>query len=244
MNVLSLFDGISCGYLALKKAGITNFTYYASEIDSYALKVSQRISSDIIQLGDVTKIKASTLPKIDLLIGGSPCQGFSLLNQGGSLGLDHPESHLFLEFSRLYHEIKPSHFLFENVQMQPKWRHVITFKLGVEPLRINGSLVSAQNKTRLYWTNLSIDDIPDYKKHQTDILEFPVPGCAEKSPALTTRPPMIGDRYYTPLEYERLQTLPDGITDSVPTKERYKLVGNAWIVDLITLFFKNLSLTH
>jgi DNA (cytosine-5)-methyltransferase 3A len=241
MNVLSLFDGISCGYLALKRAGIHNFTYYASEIDPYAIEVSQRVSSDIIRLGDVCQIKSSDLPKIDLLIGGSPCQGFSLLNQGGSLGLDHPESRLFLEFSRLYHESKPRYFLFENVWMQPKWRHVITFKLGVKPLRFNSSLVSAQNRPRLYWTNIPIGEIPDYKKHQTDILEFPVSECKEKSSILTTRPPMIGDRRYTPLEYERLQTLPEGLTEGIPVKERYKLIGNAWTVDLITLFFQKIS---
>lgn len=239
MNVLSLFDGISCGYLALERAGVKGFTYYASEVDPSAIQISLRVSTDIIHLGDIRLIKATDLPKIDLLIGGSPCQGFSFLNKGGSLGLDHPESNLFLEFARLKYELAPTYFLFENVRMQPKWRQFITDKLGVEPLSINGSLVSAQKRPRLYWTNLSVGQIPDHRKHQANILETPVPSCDEKSPILTTRPTFIGNRAYTPLEYERLQTLPDGITEGLPPKERYKLVGNAWVVDLVALFFKH-----
>jgi len=115
MNVLSLFDGISCGYMALKRAGFSNFTYYASEIDPYALEISKKVSSEIIQLGDVRQINSSNLPKIDLLIGGSPCQGFSRLNKGGQEGFDHPQSGLFFEYVRLHKELKPTYFLLENV---------------------------------------------------------------------------------------------------------------------------------
>lgn len=235
MNVLSLFDGISCGYMALKRAGVSEFTYYASEIDPYALEISKKVSPEIIQLGDVRKINASDLPKIDLLIGGSPCQGFSYLNKGGQEGFDHPQSGLFFEYVRLYKELKPTYFLLENVPMLPKWRDRISGELGLNPLKLDSSLVSAQKRPRLYWTNISIPIPQDRQIHQNSVLEKPAQSLMKsKSPILTTRPTGT----YTPLECERLQTLPDNITEGIPIRERYKLIGNAWTVDLIAIFFE------
>ena len=150
--VLSLFDGMSCGQIALNKAGISYGKYYASEIDKHAIKVTQHNYPDTIQLGSVTEIKGTDLPQIDLLIGGSPCQGFSFAGKG--LNFDDPRSKLFFEFVRLLKETKPKYFLLENVKMKKEYQEVITEYLGVEPILINSALVSAQNRERLYWTNI------------------------------------------------------------------------------------------
>jgi DNA (cytosine-5)-methyltransferase 3A len=149
INVLSLFDGMSCGQLALSRLGIEVENYYAAEIDTHAIKVTQHNFPNTIQLGDVTKIKGSDLPKIDLIIGGSPCQGFSFA--GKQLNFNDPRSALFFEFVRLIKECKPKYFLLENVVMKKESEKVITELLGVEPIMINSSLVSAQNRKRLYW---------------------------------------------------------------------------------------------
>lgn len=153
MNVLSLFDGMSCGMLALQRAGIKVTNYFASEIDKYAQIISQKNFPGIIRLGDVAKVKAADLPKIDLIIGGSPCQGFSIV--GKMLGHDDPRSKLFWEFKRLVDECKPKYFLLENVRMKKQDEQIITDAMGVKPLMINSALVSAQNRKRLYWTNIS-----------------------------------------------------------------------------------------
>lgn len=152
INVLSLFDGMSCGQIALDKLGIKVNNYFASEIDKYAIKVTQTNYPNTIQIGDVTKVKGSDLPKIDLCIGGSPCQGFSFA--GKQLNFDDPRSKLFFEFVRLLEETKPKYFLLENVLMKKEYEQIITDHLGVEPIFINSSLVSAQNRKRLYWTNI------------------------------------------------------------------------------------------
>ena len=152
MNVLSLFDGISCGYEALKRANIKVDKYFASEIDKYAIQVSMKNHPDIIQIGDVTKLDLSNLPKIDLLIGGSPCQGFS--NAGKRLNFDDPRSKLFFRYVEILKQVKPKYFLLENVRMKKEWCDIITEHVGVEPILINSSLVSAQNRKRLYWTNI------------------------------------------------------------------------------------------
>ena len=123
MNVLSLFDGMSCGKLALDRAGVKYDTYLASEIDQYALKISQKNNPDIIQIGDVLNIQTEYLPKIDLIIGGSPCQGFS--NAGKGLAFDDPRSKLFFEFVKLIDELKPKFFLLENVRMKKAQRNNI-----------------------------------------------------------------------------------------------------------------------
>jgi DNA-cytosine methyltransferase len=169
MNVLSLFDGMSCGQLALKKAGIHYDTYYASEIDKYAIKVSSDNFPNTIHLGDVTQIKAENLPKIDLLIGGSPCQGFSFA--GKQLNFNDPRSALFFEYVRLLKELKPKYFLLENVVMKKEYQDIITEHLGIEPVKINSSLVSAQSRNRLYWTNIKFDEIEKKNIYLKDILE-------------------------------------------------------------------------
>jgi DNA (cytosine-5)-methyltransferase 3A len=152
MKVLSLFDGMSCGQLALQRAGIKVNQYFASEIDKYAIQVAMVNFPDTIQLGDITKVFAKDLPQIDLIIGGSPCQGFSFAGKG--LNFDDPRSKLFFEFVRLVKECKPKYFLLENVKMKKEYELVISNYLGVAPIEINSALVSAQNRVRLYWTNI------------------------------------------------------------------------------------------
>jgi len=161
MNVLSLFDGMSCGQIALNRAGISYDKYYASEIDKHAIKVTQHNYPNTIQLGSVIDVKGADLPKIDLLIGGSPCQGFSFA--GKQLNFDDPRSKLFFEFVRLKNELKPKYFLLENVKMKKEYRDVITEHLGVEPIEINSNLLSAQNRRRIYWTNIPGVTIPNDK---------------------------------------------------------------------------------
>lgn len=161
MNVLSLFDGISCGQVALERAGIQVDKYYASEIDKYAIQVTQKNHPNTIQLGDVKNIKGNELPKIDLLIGGSPCQGFSFA--GKQLNFEDPRSGLFFEYVRILKEVKPKYFLLENVKMKKEYQDIISGMLGVEPIEINSSLVSAQNRKRLYWTNIPNVELPEDK---------------------------------------------------------------------------------
>jgi site-specific DNA-cytosine methylase len=169
MNVLSLFDGMSCGQIALNRANIKYDNYFASEIDKHAIKVTQHNYPDTIQLGDVTKVLGAYLPKIDLLIGGSPCQGFSF--SGKQLNFEDSRSKLFFEFVRLVKECKPTYFLLENVVMKKEFENVITQYLEVEPVKINSSLVSAQNRERLYWANFPITQPEDKGIKLIDILE-------------------------------------------------------------------------
>jgi site-specific DNA-cytosine methylase len=131
-NVLSLFDGMSCGQIALGKAGITYDKYYASEIDKHAIKVAMHNYPNTVQLGDVTQVRAEDLPQIDLLIGGSPCQGFSF--SGKQLNFSDPRSKLFFEFVRLVKECKPKYWMLENVAMKKEYEDVISEHLGVSPV--------------------------------------------------------------------------------------------------------------
>lgn len=162
MNVLSLFDGMSCGQIALNRVGIKDYTYYASEIDKHAIKVTQKNFPNTIQLGSVINIRGGQLPKIGLLIGGSPCQGFSFA--GKQLNFNDPRSKLFFEFVRLLNECKPKYFLLENVKMKKEYQDIISKHLGVEPIEINSSLVSAQNRKRIYWTNIPNVKMPGDKE--------------------------------------------------------------------------------
>jgi DNA (cytosine-5)-methyltransferase 3A len=168
MNVLSLFDGISCGRLALQRAGIPVSYYFASEVDDYAIATSKKNWPSIRRLGDVRAVDSTKLPHIDLLLGGSPCQGFSFA--GGRLNFDDPRSKLFFEFARLLREINPRYFLLENVPMDKKSEAVITEMLGVKPVAINSALVSAQNRKRLYWANFKITQPKDKGIMLADIL--------------------------------------------------------------------------
>lgn len=173
LNVLSLFDGMSCGMIALERAGIKVKNYYASEIDKYAIKVSKANYPNIIQLGDVQSIDVQNLPRIDLLIGGSPCQGFSMA--GKQIAFDDPRSKLYFEYERILKELKVINpnikFLLENVKMKQEHKDVITSRLGVEPIAINSNLVSAQNRYRLYWTNLEVLQPEDKGIYLVDILD-------------------------------------------------------------------------
>ena len=162
MNVLSCFDGMGCTRIALDRLGISVNNYYAAEIDKYAMQIAAKNYPDIQHVGDITKLNASDFEEpIDLIIGGSPCQGFSFA--GKQLNFDDPRSKLFFDFVWLYYELKPKYFLLENVRMKQECQDVISKYLGVEPIAINSSLVSAQNRHRLYWTNLPFDKLPEDK---------------------------------------------------------------------------------
>jgi DNA (cytosine-5)-methyltransferase 3A len=159
MNVVSLFNGMNCGYLALHNLGVKVNKYYSSEIDTHAIKVAQTLFPDTVQLGDVTKWREWDIEwdKIDILIGGSPCQGFSFA--GKQLAFDDPRSALFFVFVEIWEHIKKvnpkAYFLLENVRMKEEHENVISNYMGVKPILINSALLSAQNRNRLYWTNLS-----------------------------------------------------------------------------------------
>jgi DNA (cytosine-5)-methyltransferase 3A len=169
---------MSCGQIALERAGIKVDNYFASEIDKHAIQVTQHNYPNTIQLGDVSEWYEWDLPKIDLVIGGSPCQGFSASGKG--LNFDDPRSKLFFKFTDVLLAVKPKYFLLENVKMQKRWEDVITNSLGVEPIEINSSLVSAQNRVRLYWTNIpGVEQPKDKGINLTDIIETD----AETNPA-------------------------------------------------------------
>lgn len=159
MNVLSLFDGMSCGRIALDRAGIPVTNYWASEIKKTAIKVALDNYPDIIHVGDVTQVSGHDYP-IDLLIGGSPCQDFSLMKTNGE-GLEGDKSRLFYEYLRILKEAKPKYFLLENVRMIQASKLALDQYLGVEGVLINSSLVSFQNRNRYYWTNIPITPIED-----------------------------------------------------------------------------------
>jgi len=175
MNVLSLFDGMSCGQQALERAGFKVTNYFASEIDKHAIKVTMANYPNTIQLGSVVDVDGYSLPKIDLLIGGSPCQSFSFAGKRKGMStkcdteiltLEHylqlkaegfefeGQSYLFWEYMRLLNETKPKYFLLENVEMGEKWERVLSKAIGVNGIHINSALVSAQNRRRIYWTNI------------------------------------------------------------------------------------------
>lgn len=167
MRVLSLFDGMGCGREALKRAGIPVTRYEASEIDQYARKVAKRNHEDIIHIGDVVNVKGQS--DTDLLIGGSPCQGFS--NAGSGLNFDDQRSKLFFEFIRIKKESNPKYFLLENVCMKQEWVDIISQHIECTPVKINSSLFSAQSRPRLYWTNIPISPIIDAGIRLSSILE-------------------------------------------------------------------------
>lgn len=320
MRVLSLFDGISCGRLALKRAGIPVEEYHAYEIDPGAIQISKKNWPDIEHHGDVTVEDFTKYRGIDLLIGGSPCQGFSIA--GKQLNFNDPRSKLYFEFERALREARPKYFLLENVKMKQEFADVITARLGVKPVEINSNLLSAQNRKRIYWTNIPClqppidkgimltDIVHETKGDIIDLEPYKVPfskmlkildkevysgkigyfrqdsqanrvysihgkavtlcgeagggaakmgqylfGCitpdrvekrqmgqrfndGKKFYTLTAqdRHGVLIDGYIrklTPVECERLQTLPDGYTEGVKEVARYKALGNGWTVDVI-----------
>lgn len=169
MNVLSLFDGVSCARIALDNLGVKVDKYYASEIDKYAISVSKNNYPNIIHLGDIKDIEAKDLPQIDLLIGGSPCQDLSNAQKG--LGLKGAKSSLFYEYIRLLEEINPKYFLLENVKN--KWGNVMSDYVGVDYIEINSAILSAQSRPRYYWTNIDFEKFPQKLSKTTlvDIVE-------------------------------------------------------------------------
>lgn len=330
MKVLSLFDGISCGKVALERAGIPVEEYVAFEIDKYAIQISKKNHPDIIQRGDVTKADFSEFEGFDLVIGGSPCQGFSFA--GKQLNFEDPRSRLFFEFVRALEQVKPKYFLLENVKMKKEFEDIISEKLGVQPIEINSNIVSAQNRRRLYWTNIKSVTVPkdrgimlkdivhentsEDEEINLDPYKVPVDktlkiiekevqkgkigyfrsdsqanrvysihgkavtlcgeagggaakmgqylfGCitpdrvekrqngqrfndGEKFYTLTAqdRHGVLIDGYIrklTPIECERLQTLPDNYTEGVSDAQRYKCLGNGWTVEVIAHILKNIQ---
>ena len=297
MNVLSLFDGISCGQVALERAGIKVDNYFASEIDKNAIKVTMKNYPNTIQLGDVTKISYKNgvlysengkfnVGKIDLLIGGSPCQGFSFA--GKQLNFEDPRSKLFFEYERILKEVNPEYFLLENVKMKKEYKDVISECLNVEPIMINSSLVCAAERKRYYWSNIpNITQPNDLKIILKDIVvdatevpekywydrEFVYNGddkkvqctlnikgkrlmrevynlngkcntllCDGNGGNLQKKVYQNGKcRKLMPLEYERLQTLPDNYTDCISDSRRYTALGNGWTVDVIAHIFNFLK---
>ncbi len=294
MNVLSLFDGISCARIALEKLDVKITNYYASEIDENAIKVSKKNYPEIIHLGDIRNIKSKDLPKIDLLIGGSPCQDLS--NAQNGLGLEGTKSGLFYEYIRLLKEIKPKYFLLENVKN--KWGDTMSNFVGVPFIQINSAIFSAQSRPRYYWTNIDFPTFPsnhsneviktilqnkvdeafyinktgidifldtiekNNKKTQDGIIKiFDMPkeilkdnerqrrvySIDSKSPTILARADTTKIfvksrvRKLTPLECERMQKIPDNYTDICSNTQRYKMIGNAFTVDVIVHFLRGLE---
>ena len=269
MNVLSLFDGMSCGQIALNRVGIKYDKYFASEIDKYAIQVTQKNYPNTIQIGSVLDVKGSDLPKIDLLFGGSPCQSFSRAGKGE--GFD-GESRLFWEFVRVLNEVKPTYFLLENVVMKKEWEDIITEALGVEPIEISSEKLAPQARRRLYWTNIPNVKQPDQVEYNIkDFFDgdgFPSSCDVNRMfkrkkifntltatywkgirgsgrPAISTKEGFLDDdrdahRMLTPNECERLQTVPKDYTEGVSKTQRYKMLGNGWTVDVIGHIFKNI----
>jgi DNA (cytosine-5)-methyltransferase 3A len=290
MKIVSLFDGISCGQLALKKAGVEIEKYHAAEINSEAIAVTQKNHPDTIQLGDVNHIDFSKLDNTDLLIGGSPCQNLSrvIINRiEHNQGLQGEKSSLFYKFLLAFKLLKPKYFLLENViPNNSDDIEIISESLGLRPHKINSNSFSAQDRIRLYWTNISFGSIPDQSDLTISDIALPAAEVLEKywykndfefhgehSKIQTTlnvnthemlrrvynlnnkcgtltcvsggyqQKKVFQDgrcRKLTPLEYERLQTLPDNYTAGFSDTSRYSMIGNGWTADLLTHIFKGI----
>ena len=309
MVVLSLFDGMSCGQIALRKIGIKVDKYLASEVDKYAIKVTQKNYPDTIQIGSIVNIRYKDgilytengnydVGKIDIIMGGSPCQDLSFA--GSMSGLKSPDldtylklkeqgfdfkgqSYLFWEYLRLLREVNPTYFLLENVRMTKHWKNVISENLCVEAIEIDSRYFTAQKRKRLYWTNIKVDNYKDKNILLKDImldensplLEIKHPSekrieyikrkiekgwlkkiyndeSTEKSECLLASmykqlqefiwKPVNGNlRFFSVIEFERLQTVPDNYTEGVSNTQRLKMLGNGWTVDVIAHIFKNLN---
>lgn len=295
MNVLSLFDGLSGGNIALERAGIKYDKYYASEINLNSIKVAMKNYPNTIQLGDVTKLTEEfllSLGKIDMLIAGTPCTNLSRIvinNNEHNQGLEGEESKLFYEYIRILKIVKPKYFFLENVEsMTNEDRDIITNLLGVEPIMIDSSLVSAQDRKRYYWTNIEgIEQPADKGFVLQDIIEPEVDEKYYYKQEFTLHDPskkvratlhikthemlkrvynlnnkcgtltgVTGGyqekkiyiesenrvRKFTPLEYERMQTVPEGYTEGVANLHRYDMLGNGWTIDIIAHIFKGMKL--
>ena len=291
MKVLSLFDGISCGMVALERAGIQVERYVAYEIEPNAIKISKKNYPQIEHCGDVTASDFTQYEGFDLLIGGSPCQDLSNYKhyRGDAKGLEGEKSNLFYHFVRALKECKPKYFLLENVaSMEQKWADVISEELGVKPIMINSQLVCAAERKRLYWTNIPEVTQPEDKGIVLKDIVVPAEQVPQKywydKPFtyngddkkvqctlhinghrnmkevynLNGKCNTIlcdGDggnrqkkiyqngrcRKLMPLEYERLQTLPDNYTEGVADSRRYTAIGNGWTVDVIAHILSGIS---
>ena len=278
INVLSLFDGMSCGQIALDRIGIKVHNYYASEIEKKSMQVTMFNYPNTIQLGSVVDIKGEQLPEIDLLIGGSPCQDISNLNKFKE-GLDGSKSSLFYQYWRMWQETKPKYFLLENVAGNKSAIASITKLMGVRPIKICSSWVCAQTRMRYYWTNIPVNTLPKKTNTRlTDILQEDVDekyflkdgrlkwllgssgqrslnkrfvgidtdlaGCITKRSEGSWNCTYVTQnnrlRTLTPIEYERLQTVPDNYTACVDDKFRYEMLGNGWTVDIICHILKHI----
>lgn len=286
MNVVSLFNGYAGAAMAMRKVGLSYNNYYSSEIDKYANIIAHKNFPDIIDLGDVRDFAKWDLPEIDILFAGSPCQDLSRIKSKDRVGLKGDKSSLFYSFYGALQLYKPKYFLLENVIMPKEDEEVITRLLGVEPILIDSGNFSAQNRERLYWTNIPFDkkmpinntkihDImeigeiddkyyyhgrkytlhgfkkrvvgnldthtPEGKRHFTDLTSR-IYNINHKCATLTAVSgghqekkiyDGVGVRKLLPVEYERLQTLPDGYTEGVSDSQRYKMLGNGWTIDVI-----------
>tara|TARA_R110000765_G_scaffold327988_1_gene419000 strand:+ start:293 stop:1174 length:882 start_codon:yes stop_codon:yes gene_type:complete len=193
MNVLSLFDGMSCGQIALNKLGIKVDNYFASEIDKHAIRTVKKNYPNTKHLGDVTKINYGGNHNIDLLIGGSPCQGFSFA--GKQLNFEDSRSKLFFEFVRLLKETKPKYFMLENVMMKKEYQDIISGYLGVEPIKIDSKKITAGRRLRLYWTNIPVDELTEREVNLSDILESDAITDKDKAYCLTLHQGTLRDYF-------------------------------------------------
>jgi site-specific DNA-cytosine methylase len=310
LTIISGFDGCGTAYQALKNLGIPVKRYYANEIDKYAISIALKNHPDIIQCGDITDQQYPP-NNIDLMVAGSPCQGFSFA--GKQLAFDDPRSVLFFEWYKLFEKVKPRWFIFENVRMKQASQDVISRYLGVQPIEINSSLVSAQNRKRLYWTNIPVTQPEDrgivlqdiledgfsdrdkfhcidanyfkggnlksyFEKHRRQLVfntevkygrivnrrlnKDGVRKDYDKSIPLQSRLELRDDdktnclttvtkdsvvvnetlcwRKLTPIECERLQTLPDNYTEGVSNTQRYKMLGNGMTCAVIEHILKGI----
>ena len=311
MKVLSLFDGISCGMVALERAGIFVEKYAAYEIDKHAIQVSEKNYPQIEHCGDVTTADFAKYKGFELLIGGSPCTFWSIARNGRETTPDGQGGQLFMHFVRALKESECKYFLYENnYSIHKNIKDFITEQLEVQPILINSALVSAQNRKRLYWTNIPDIAQPEDKNIcLNDVLESGIADriksytlCATYHKGLGASPleylsrhqkrPYIcepvrvgqigkggqGQRIYsvygksvtlsanggglgaktglykidlpdgdyiirklTPIEAERLQTLPDNYTEGISNTQRYKCIGNGWTVDVIAHILRSLK---
>lgn len=282
MNILSLCDGMSCGQIALERVGIKVDKYFASEIKNIAIKVTQYNYPNTIQIGDVNKIfykngvlhteKGDFKVKIDMVIFGSPCQSLSsAMKKDLRVGFSNMEkSGLFFSCYRVLKEVNPKYFLVENVaSMKNENRDIISSLLGVEPIKINSSLVSAQLRNRYYWTNIPNVTIPNDKNILLqDILTS---GYTDRKKArallVSDSRPLIDKekmmhrykktgfttivydiknndnsiRYFNQTELERLQTVPEGYTKCLTRNQAANVLGDGWTIDVIAHIFKQLK---
>ena len=279
IKVVSLFDGMSCGQIALNRIGVNVGEYYASEIDKPAITVTKDNYPDTIHVGDVSKAGLHNLPyRPTLMMGGSPCQGFSRV--GGQLAFDDPRSVLFFEYVRLLKLLDPDYFLLENVRMARKHQDVISEYLGCEPVEINSSILSGASRPRLYWTDIPFSPIEPIDVDMKSLIDWndmshnsanwhkwwaskkgyrldkkysAILNDVDKAICLIAnhrknwdgnlvRNPLGLLRFITPVEGERLMTVPDNYTAAVSNAQRYKMLGNGWTVDVIAHILRGMNL--